>query len=86
MAISSASLYVGNLDREVKEYMLFEKFSTAGVPILIINTVLLLFYNTGHILSIRVHRDVVTKKSLGYAYVNFQQPVDGKSTYMVVLF
>ena len=43
-----ASLYVENLNPDVSEAMLFEKFSQAG-PVL----------------------------SLGYAYVNFQQPADG---------
>lgn len=57
--------FLGNLDAEVTEVMLFNKFQTLG-----------------DIASIRICRDFNTRRSLGYAYINFQNEAGGRKAHV----
>ena len=76
----SASLYVGELDPTVTEAMLFEIFNMIGpVARCVFNFYLRSFDAEVEVYSsIRVCRDAVTRRSLGYAYVNYLNTNDGE--------
>jgi polyadenylate-binding protein len=77
----SASLYVGELDPTVTEAMLFEIFNMIGpVARYVIFPSWLLSSSDIYPHSIRVCRDAVTRRSLGYAYVNYLNASDGEFT------
>lgn len=64
-----ASLYVGDLDPNVREPQLLELFKTCGT-----------------VLGVRVCRDIITQRSLGYGYVNFQTVADAETAFNTLNF
>ena len=85
--VHNSSLYVGDLDREVTEQQLFELFSQVCLldehtivhfHVCIMQKLLqpAFVLQCGPVASIRVCRDAVTRRSLGYAYVNYNSAVD----------
>jgi polyadenylate-binding protein len=72
----SASLYVGELDPSVTEAMLFNMIGPVARHVPSSLHVELHLHIPVH--SIRVCRDAVTRRSLGYAYVNYLNASDGE--------
>jgi polyadenylate-binding protein len=80
----NSSLYVGDLDRDATEANLFELFSQVGgrgqrkvsCNLQMQEPDPCMSMQVGPVGSIRVCRDAVTRRSLGYAYVNYNSALD----------
>lgn len=85
----NSSLYVGDLDRDATEASLYDLFSQVSAPAARSAFVRgcqrpwhwpqfcdFLCVQVGPVASIRVCRDAVTRRSLGYAYVNYNSALD----------
>jgi len=73
----SNALYVGDLSPQVCFIFLFE--ATRKCFFFQVTETMLFekFSSVGQVMSIRVCRDAVNRRSLGYAYVNYQSSADG---------
>jgi polyadenylate-binding protein len=45
-----------------------------------------LFNQVGQVVSVRVCRDLTSRRSLGYGYVNYSNPQDGQFLFLFCLF
>lgn len=80
----AGSIYVGDLPKEVTEAQLFDLFSQVGPAGMHDGTLRstlkwcqhLSPHQAGPVSSVRVCRDAITRRSLGYAYVNFNTELD----------
>ena len=80
----SASLYVGELDPSITEANLFEIFNMIGPVARCVTPTISNERSCLLSSSIRVCRDAVTRRSLGYAYVNYLNTSDGMSVFILL--
>eukprot|EP00983_Pelagomonas_calceolata_P044943 1139502-Pelagomonas_calceolata.AAC.3 len=76
--VAPSSLYVGDLERDVTDAQLYEVFNQvrAGTAGFEHRRQLSAMPWIGPVTTIRVCRDAVTRRSLGYAYVNYNDALD----------